>query len=177
MLHVGTNADTGEIVAATLAGSDACDASQVGPLLDQVAGPVTSFTADGAFAQDGAYDAVAARHPGVTVVVPPRVNAVPSNTAGIAPKQRDRHLHLFKERGRMGWQAASGYNWRALVEADISRFKRVIGDMLRSRTELRRATEVAIAVGALSRTLDLGRSQYARIARDQVSKDIVRLAR
>ena len=28
----------------------------------------------------------------------------------------------------MTWQKASGYNWRALVEADISRFKRVIGD-------------------------------------------------
>ncbi len=28
----------------------------------------------------------------------------------------------------MAWQKASGYHWRALVEADISRFKRVIGD-------------------------------------------------
>src|SRR6266481_4830170 len=28
---------------------------------------------------------------------------------------------------------ASGYNWRALVEADIGRYKRVIGDALRSR--------------------------------------------
>jgi hypothetical protein len=35
----------------------------------------------------------------------------------------------------MGWQRASGYNWRALVEADIGRYKRVIGDALRSRTE------------------------------------------
>jgi hypothetical protein len=49
-------------------------------------------------------------------------------------------------RGRMTWQKAACYNWRALVEADISRFKRVIGDGLRSRTDRRRATEVAIAV-------------------------------
>jgi hypothetical protein len=35
-LHIGTDTDTGRIVAATLTGSDACDASQVGPLLDQV---------------------------------------------------------------------------------------------------------------------------------------------
>ena len=28
----------------------------------------------------------------------------------------------------MAWQKVSGYNWRALVEADISRFKRVIGE-------------------------------------------------
>jgi len=41
---------------------------------------------------------------------------------------RDRHLQIIAERGRMAWQKASGYHWRALVEADISRFKRVIGD-------------------------------------------------
>jgi hypothetical protein len=50
----------------------------------------------------------------------------------IAPTQRDRHLRCIAERGRMGWQRASGYNWRALVECDISRWKRVIGDGLRS---------------------------------------------
>src|SRR6516162_1914315 len=42
--------------------------------------------------------------------------------------QRDRDLQLIAERGRMGWQRASGYNWRALMEADIGRYKRVIGD-------------------------------------------------
>ncbi len=64
----------------------------------------------------------------------------------------------------MGWQKASGYNWRALVEADIARWKRVIGDGLRSRTDGQQATEVAIAVGALNRMLDLGRPEYVRIA-------------
>jgi hypothetical protein len=65
--------------------------------------------------------------------------------------------------GRRSWQKASGYNWRALVEADISRFKRVIGSALRSRTDERRATEVAVAVGALNRMLELGRPEYVRI--------------
>ena len=57
------------------------------------------------------------------------------DTAEIAPTKRDRHLQLIAERGRMGWQRASGYNWRALVEADIGRYKRVIGAALRSRTK------------------------------------------
>ncbi len=64
----------------------------------------------------------------------------------------------------MGWQKASGYNWRALVEADISRFKRVIGGALRSRTDRRRATEVAVAVSVLNRMLELGRPEYIRLA-------------
>ena len=64
----------------------------------------------------------------------------------------------------MGWQKASGYNHRALVEADISRRKRVIGDGLRSRTDGRRDTEVAVAAGVLNRMLGLGRPEYVRIA-------------
>jgi hypothetical protein len=89
---------------------------------------------------------------------------VPSDTARTAPTRRDRHLHLIAERGRLGWQKASGYSWRALVEADISRWKRVIGDGLRSRTGGRQATEVAIAADVLNRMLDLGRPEYVRIA-------------
>ena len=76
---------------------------------------------------------------------------------------RDRHLQMIAERGRMAWQKSSGYHWRALVEADISRFKRVIGDGLRFRTDRRRATEGAIAVDALNRMLELGRPEYVRI--------------
>ncbi len=64
----------------------------------------------------------------------------------------------------MRWQKVSGYNWRALVEADMSRFKRVIGNALRSRRDRRRATKVIIAADALNRMLDLGRPSYVRFA-------------
>src|SRR3954452_24120418 len=47
-LHIGMDAETGQIVASTLTTHDVDDGSQVGPLLDQVAAPVVSFTADGA---------------------------------------------------------------------------------------------------------------------------------
>ena len=114
-LHLGVDADTGRIVASALTGKDVDDGSQVGPLLDQVDGPVASVTADGAFDRDNVYGEVAARHPDAAVIVPPRSSAVPSDTAETAPTQRDRHLRLIAERGRMGWQKASGYNWRALV--------------------------------------------------------------
>ncbi len=89
---------------------------------------------------------------------------MPSDTAGTAPTQRDRHIEAIAERGRMGWQRSSGYNWRALVEADVSRWQRVIGDGLRSQTDGRQATEVAIAADVLNRMLDLGRPEYVRIA-------------
>jgi len=64
----------------------------------------------------------------------------------------------------MAWQKASGYTTRARAEAAISRFKQVIGDGLRSRTDKRRATEVDIAVHALNRMVELGRPSYVRTA-------------
>ena len=48
-LHLGVGANTGQIVAAALTGREAGDGAQVGPLLDQVAGPVASVTGDGAY--------------------------------------------------------------------------------------------------------------------------------
>ena len=63
----------------------------------------------------------------------------------------------------MAWQKASGYTRRALAEAAIGRWKQVIGDGLRARTDERRATEVDVAVYTLNRMLELGRPKYARI--------------
>jgi hypothetical protein len=60
-------------------------------LLGQVTGSLASFTADGAYDQDGVYAAAADHHPEVAAVVPPRITAVPSETAETAPTQRDRH--------------------------------------------------------------------------------------
>ncbi|GGC66804.1 IS5 family transposase [Siccirubricoccus deserti] len=120
-LHLATDADTGWIVAGVLIEHDADDGLQVGPLLEQVDGPVASFTGDGAYDRDDVYANVAARHPDAVMIVPPRASAVPSDTAKTAPTQRDRHLQCIAERDRMGWQRASRYNWRALVEADVSR--------------------------------------------------------
>jgi len=107
---------------------------------------------------------LAERHPDAAIMVPPRATAVPSQTAESAPTQRDRPLPLIAEHGRMVWQQASGYTNRARAEAAISRYKRVIGDELRSHTEERRATEVNVAVHVLNRMRELGRPTYVRIA-------------
>jgi hypothetical protein len=124
---------------------------------------VASLTGDGAYDRDDVYAEVTARHPDAAVIVPPRSSAVPSAAAEAAPTQRDCHPQGIAERGRMSWQRASGYNWSALVEADVARWKCVIGDGLRSQTDGRQATEVAIATNVLNRMLDLGRPEYVRV--------------
>ena len=107
-LHLGLDADTGEIVAAELTTNDVDDGSQVGPLLDRAVGSVASFTGDGAYDRDDVYGAVAKRYAGAAVIVPPRTRAVPSAAVDTAPTQRDEHLRMIAEHGRMGWQKASG---------------------------------------------------------------------
>jgi Transposase DDE domain len=162
--HIGIDADSGEIVAVEVTRKDVDDAAMADALLDQIADPIASFIADGGYDQDRVNQAVAKRHPDAAVIVPPREGAVPSASAESAPTQRDRHLRMIAERGRMAWQKASGYNLRAKVEASIGRYKRVIGDALRSRTDQTEATEVAIAATALNRMLEFGRPNYVRIA-------------
>ena len=163
-LHIGMDTLTGQIVAALLTDRAIDDGSQVGALLDQAEGPLASFTGDGAYDRTDVYDAVSQRHPNAKVVVPPRSDAVPSETAGTAPTQRDRHIQDIATKGRSGWQAARKYNRRALVEAQIGRYKTVIGDALRSHTPAAQDTEVAIAVNVLNRMMDLGRPHSVRVA-------------
>ncbi|WP_256451940.1 IS5 family transposase [Microvirga sp. VF16] len=163
-LHIGADAETGRILASELTKSDVDDGSQVGPLLDQIPGPLASFIGDGAYDQAGIYDTVAKHHPDADVIVPPRSTAVLSEDVERAPTQRDRHLQSIVEHERMVWQKTSGYTRRALVEASMSCLKRVMGYGLRSQAEQRRRTEMAIAINALNRMLELGRPKSVRIA-------------
>jgi hypothetical protein len=84
-----------------------------------------------------------------------------SATTETTPTQRDRHLPHIAEHRRVAWQKASGCTKRARAEA--SRFKQVIGDGLRSRTDERCATEVNVAAHAPNRMLELGRPKYVRL--------------
>ena len=62
------------------------------------------------------------------ITIPPPITAVLGLSDG-----RDAHMEHIAEQGRMAWQAATGYNDRALVEAQIGRRKFVIGPELNAR--------------------------------------------
>jgi hypothetical protein len=161
-LHIGFDAVSGRIVASIL--TDVDDASQVEPLLDQIAEPVELFLGDGGYDRTNVYTALDEHHPDAKVIVPPRADAVLSATAETEPTQRDGHIQAIAEKGRMAWQRDSGYNERACVEGQFARWKQVIGDGLRFHSDQARATEVAIAAQVLNRMLDLGRPNSVRVA-------------
>jgi hypothetical protein len=79
-----------------------------------------------------------------------------------SPTQRDQHVLAVDAHGRMNWQKTTGYNRRSKVEASIGRYKRVIGDTLKSRDDARRVTEVAIAIKSLNRMRQLGQAVFLR---------------
>ncbi|MEA2774211.1 MAG: hypothetical protein QOD93_7173 [Acetobacteraceae bacterium] len=92
-LHIGMDDNSGEIVAAALTTNEVDDACQIGPLLDQVTGPVASFTGDGAYDQDSVHRAVIDRDPDAVVIVPPRSTAVPSVTGETEPTRPPSPAH------------------------------------------------------------------------------------
>ncbi len=135
-LHLAVDPSTGAILASELTSHEEGDASQVGPLLEQIPGPLGLVTADGADDGEPVYRAVAERQPDppVAVIIPPRSTAVPSLAAGSTPSQRDQHIQTIRDKGRLGWQEAVGSGRRALGETAMFRYKAVIGRGLRART-------------------------------------------
>jgi Transposase DDE domain len=165
-LHLAVDPNSGEILASELTTSEEGDAALVGPLLDQITGPIASVIADGAYDGEPVYRAVAERQPQppAAVIIPPRATAVASPTADTTPSQRDQHIRTIQDRGRMGWQRLVGYGRRSLGETAMFRYKTIIGRGLRARTLPAQKTEARVACSVLNRMTRLGMPVSQRIA-------------
>jgi hypothetical protein len=150
-LHLAIDPSSGEILASELTTNDEGDASQVGPLLGQLSGPIASVTADGAYDGEPTCQAVDERQPGppVAVIIPPRSTAVPGVAAGTTPTQRDGHIQTIQDKGHMAWQKATGYGRRSHAETAVFRCKALIGSSLRARTLPAQKTEAKCSATSL----------------------------
>jgi hypothetical protein len=160
-LHLAVDAASGIIVAQTLTDQNADDLSQVGRLLDQIDELIVQVTADGAYDGDPTYQTIAAHGDGIEVVIPPRSTAVPSGDRD-PPTQRDRHLAIIAEQGRLDWQVTTGYGQRSLVETTMGRYKALIGPRLRARGFSTQQTEATVGMVVLNRRLATGRPDSVR---------------
>ena len=124
-LHLGVDASTGEITAHVLTDGDDDDAVQAPALLRQCEGTLASVIADGAYDRDPVYQAAAARQPGSPpeVVIPPRADAVLGTADSDQQTRRNRHVQLMAERGRIGWQRATGCGKRNHAQTTMDRYK------------------------------------------------------
>src|SRR3954454_11907939 len=139
-------------------------AGEVLLLLRDVEGSIATVTTDGAYGGDPTYQAVAARQcqSPPDVIIPPRASAVLSTDDPDAQSPRDRHIRLMAERGRIGWQRATGYGRRNHAETTMGRYKHLIGPKLRARTLPGQRGEVAIAVSVLNRMIRTGKPVSVR---------------
>jgi Transposase DDE domain len=164
-LHLAVNPDNGEILASELTTNEVGDPSMVGPLLDQIPGTIASVTADGVYDGEPVYRAIAARQPDSppAVILPPRVTAVLSPTADVAPSPRDRHIRIIQEKGQRGGQKAVGYGKRSLVETGMFRYQTLIGPTLRARKFEAQQVEARVACSVINRMTQLGRPRSERV--------------
>ncbi|MCW2239683.1 hypothetical protein M2351_004313 [Azospirillum canadense] len=162
--HLAVDPDTGAILASALTTTQDGDASLVGPLLDQIARPIGTVLADGAYDGEPVYRAVAAHSPDAQGIIPPRSTAVPSATTENAPSQRDRHIQMSAERGRLGWQRAVQYGRRSLGEVAMMRYKQLIGRSLRARSLAAQKVEAAVGCKVMNIMTRLGMPATSKVA-------------
>ena len=164
-LHMGLNADTGEVVAQTLTEARFDDASQAKPLLEQTAGPIARFYGDGGYDRWKVHRVLAYppadQTAPIEAVIPPQKNA----TARTA-KRRYRHIEARNQRveaieriGRKRWKKQTGYHRRSLAETGVARYKRIIGPKLRARALPCQQGEARLGCSILNRMIHLGKPE------------------
>ena len=165
-LHLAVDGETGEILASDLTARRTHDCTQVPALLDQIAHPIASVSADGAYDTRAVYEAAHAVGEGqaVRVLIPPGRDARFSPRPSAALQERHRNIRSIRQLGRRAWHTSSGYSKRSLVENTMYRYKTIIGRSMRSRTFLGQRVEVQLASKILNTMTHLGMPDSYRVA-------------
>ena len=114
---------------------------------------------DGAYDGSPTNDLLTSYFDGIDIIIPPPKNAYLGKD-----NIRNSHIKSITEKGRINWQKESGYNQRSIVEAQIGRYKKVMGAILKSKKFTNQQIECTIAIKALNQMNALGRASYQRIA-------------
>ncbi|MFA3919335.1 IS5 family transposase [Ruegeria hyattellae] len=158
-LHIAFDPETGDIAATELTTEHVGDVTALPALLTDMDADVSRFLADGAYDVQGVADCLIEKFGhGVEIIIPPPTTAVHGKNA-----QRNHHIDVIAQNGRMSWQTKTGYNQRSRVEAQIGRWKQAIGDRLQARDFDNQIAEVKMASKALNRMTGLGRAVYERV--------------
>jgi len=158
-LHLAFNPGTGDIVGSQLTTEHVGDETALPDLVEGIDADVDRFLADCAYDGEGVSACLMAKfgHE-IEIIVPPPKNAI----FGGNP-QRNRHIDHIAQQGRMNWQKGMGYNQRSLIEAQIGRWKTIIGGSLQARKLTNQVTETRVAAKALNRMTALGKAQFERV--------------
>jgi hypothetical protein len=163
-LHLVVDSKTGDVVACDLGSNKARDATRVPRLLKQIEQPIASAAADSAYDTEGVYDAIERHREDRS----PRVLIPPKKNARLRPKssrlrERNRNIRSRARLGKRAWHTRSGYSKRSLVETAMSRYKTILGPMLRARTLQGQRVEARVGCLILNRMTSLGMPESHRV--------------
>jgi len=158
-LHIGFDPASRQIITSSLTTEHVDDEAAL-PDLCATGHLVNRFLGDGAY--DGGPSEAVIRNAfdcDVEIVIPPPCDAIHGNSP-----MRNAHIEHIEKHGRIAWQRDTGYNERSGVEAQIGRYKSVIGSKLQSRNLETQQTETTIGVKSLNRMTRIGRAVYERVS-------------
>ena len=162
-LHLGIDRD-GYIIAVALTDRGVDDASAAISILEQVKDAIAQFTADGAYDTRPMYEALAASGgTNIKIVIPPKKSATVDWRATGPWCQRNEAIERIGEVGRRQWRKESGAHRQAQAENGMYRYKRIIGDRLRTQHRESQKREALIAVNVINRMTALGMPESAKI--------------
>ena len=135
-------------------------------MLKQIADPIASVLADGAYDSKAVYEAAYGRGGGrtVRVLIPPGRNAQLNPEPSAALQERNRNIRSIRELGRREWHTSLGYSKRSMAENTIFRYKTMIGGRMRSRIFDGPRVEVQIACKVLNTITRPGIPDSYRVA-------------
>ncbi len=142
-----------QVLACELTTPEVGDPSAVADLLPQIVTPFETFIGDGNYDGESVSRAVLDHQPHAQVVIPPHKTAVLS---GAGDTQRDHHIEVIAQHGRLAWQRITGYNLRNYAELAMQRYKRIFGNTMKARALPQQKAEAWISVFALNRMTNLG---------------------
>ncbi len=151
-LHLAVD-ENHQLLACELTTPEVGDPTAIPDLLAQIDTPFETFIADGAYDGGPVSKAVLNQQPNAQVIIPPHKTAVQS-AAG--DTQRDGHINMIDEHGRIAWQKKTGYGLRNYAELAMQRYKRILGNAMKARVLPQQKTEAWISASALNRMTNLG---------------------
>jgi hypothetical protein len=133
-IHLGINLDTKEIIFAKATNEHTHDLTHIQDVLNRRNRRKGKLLIDGIADTHSPYDLAASYQK--ELLTPPRKGASPFTGS----KSRQNHVNLIRVLGgddvaRAIWAKLTGYNERAYVEGTFSRWKRVLGEDLSSRSD------------------------------------------
>ncbi len=162
-MHIAVD-EKHQFIASTLTTYHEGDPGQVPILLDQLENPFSTFMADGAYDSPVIYQKLQSVNPEARIIIPPPKTALLPDKPEEEMSQREKHIFLIKNEGRMAWQNKTGYGLRNYSELDFYRYKQIIGSKLKARKFSRQKTESRIGCIVLNKMTSLGMSDSIKIA-------------